>query len=80
INDPERLGKHGDCWHWKGIPGRSIKVKCRKTGEKPDWESELHWKDATSSNKHEDEYDAHGNPVEVDEDGDIIGPREDEES
>ncbi|SMR63841.1 unnamed protein product [Zymoseptoria tritici ST99CH_3D1] len=29
INDPGVLGKHADCWHWDGIPGMSIKVKCR---------------------------------------------------
>ncbi|SMQ55512.1 unnamed protein product [Zymoseptoria tritici ST99CH_3D7] len=62
INDPDILGKHADCWHWDGIPGMSIKVKCRVKGSTPDWEPETHWTDAVSTNEHDEELGSNGLP------------------
>ncbi|SMR63808.1 unnamed protein product [Zymoseptoria tritici ST99CH_3D1] len=65
VNDHVNTWKSlGNCWHWEGIPGRSIKLKCRKTGTDPHWGPETHWDHAESENKHEDEVDVHGNPVD----------------
>jgi hypothetical protein len=60
VNAKGFAGGRGDCFHWDGIPGRSMKLKCRRKGETPEWESEMHWVDAHSDNKHENEFDSHG--------------------
>ncbi|KJX92083.1 hypothetical protein TI39_contig5926g00006 [Zymoseptoria brevis] len=40
VNTMEALG---DCYSLDGVPGRSMKLTCRKTGTEPDWMSETHW-------------------------------------
>ncbi|SMQ55486.1 unnamed protein product [Zymoseptoria tritici ST99CH_3D7] len=33
----------GDCFAMHGMPGRSMKLTCRKKGVEPDWMDENHW-------------------------------------